>query len=694
MRKPIYRGHVPFVRILLFFIFGILCGYWIEPNLKWYRIGRIFLLTTFLFFILIHFTIKWERSSVYLGMLFFLGIFCMGWIMKWKTHPIIQIGHFSHFETDALIGIVNEEPKFTGQYLRFQLKIKKGVNKGEYTPMEGLLLVNLKVDSVGDELRYGDQLVIRANYREVSPPYNPGEFNYRAFLANSNIWHTSFVEKIQLKKIDNKKGSTLIYNAIALRQRKIEKFEKYLKDKNALPIASALVLGYRQTMEKEVASVFADTGTIHVLAVSGLHVGIVFVVFSALLFWMNANKRLKLAKGIILILLIWFYALITGFSPSVLRAAIMISFTLIAQHFVKDGNIYNTIAASALMLLLFEPKFIMNVGFQLSYLAVIGIIYLYPILKDIFSIKNRLLRGLWNYSVLSLSAQLITFPLVMYYFSSFPLYFLPANLFIILPATLIVYLGFALLIVPNIFFSSLIGQILERLILFSKNTLEHFAQLPFAKINGISLSPLQVILIYAFLLSLVFAFTLRKKQMFYSSVLVLIALATLRLQEDIFIKDKAEFRLHNENRGLAIGISKKGEYILYADSLFVTTKGYSYLLETIKLEKGRDKIKEITFPSSYGSTNILIEKNVVQVKDKRMVVYDEIPAISSFLAADMLLIRNNVKADLSTIRKNISFKKLIIDGSNSDQNIEHYAKEAERLSVPFYVLKDNFAYVW
>src|SRR5690606_722233 len=158
--------------------------------------------------------------------------------------------------------------------------------------------------------------------------------------------------------------------------------------------------------------------------------------------------------------------------------AIMISFALIALHFIKDGNIYNTIAASALMLLLFDPNFIMNVGFQLSYLAVIAIIYLYPLLRNVIVIRNPVLRGLWNYSALSISAQLITFPLVMFYFNNFPLYFLPANLFIILPATFIVYLGFALLIVPSVFSSSLIGEVLERLILFSKNTLEYFAQLP------------------------------------------------------------------------------------------------------------------------------------------------------------------------------------------------------------------------
>lgn len=694
MKNPIYRGHIPFVRILLFFVLGILCAYLFEPSLKWYRIGILCLSAIFLILILVHFTIKSGHVLFYLGILFFLGMFCMGWIMQWKKHPIIQTSHFSHFETDALIGIVNEEPNFTGQYLRFQLKIKKGVNKGKQTSMTGLLLVNLKVDSARDQLHYGDQLVIRANYREVSPPFNPGQFNYKAFLANKHIWHNAFIENADMKKIASKKGNLLVYHAIASRQRMIDKLETYLTDKRALSIVSALVLGYRQNMEEEVTKVFTDTGTVHVLSVSGLHVGIVFAVFSALLFWMNINLKMKFVKGILLIVLVWLYALITGFSPPVLRAAIMITFTLITLHFVKDGNIYNTIAASALMLLFFNPNFIMNIGFQLSYLAVIAIIYLYPILRDAFTIKNRVLRALWNYSALSIAAQLITFPLVMYYFNNFPLYFLPANLFIIFPATLIVYLGFAVLVVPGGILSSVIAAILETLTLFSKNTLEHLARLPFATLTGLSLSPWAVFFIYILIISLVFAFTLKRKQLLYVSMVAAIAMSVLRLQEHVYSRNKVEFRFHNVNRDLAIAVFKKGQHILYTDSSFRKTNGYSYLLENIKLEKGIANIEEIPFPNSYNALNVLIERNIIQLEDRRVLIYDKDPIAQKSLSVDLLMIRNNVKADLKKICQNISFNKILIDGSNSNKNVERYVKEAEKLSIPFYVLKDNYAYVW
>jgi competence protein ComEC len=372
----------------------------------------------------------------------------------------------------------------------------------------------------------------------------------------------------------------------------------------------------------------------------------------------------------------------------------MISFTLIAFHFLRDRNVYNTIAASALMLLLYNPKFISNIGFQLSYLAVIAIIYLYPKIRDVFAIKNRILRWLWNYSALSIAAQLITFPLVLYYFNNFPLYFLPANLFIITPAIFIVYLGLALLVVPTGFLASLIANALQGLILFSKGALKYFAHLPFASINGFSINFWQVFLIYALILSFVFALTLKRKQLLYWSMAAVILLATSRIQMHLYSKDKTQFRFYNVNRNLAIGIFQNGEHVLYTDSIFVSSKSYQYLLGNIELEKGRDQIRSVIFTESYRSPNILIEKEIIQLKNKRVFIYDKPLSFEGDLVTDILLIRNNVNANLENIQKTIKFKKLLIDGSNFDKNIQIYIEEAEKLSIPFYILKNNFAYVW
>jgi competence protein ComEC len=302
--EKIYRGHIPFVRFLVFFIAGIIGGYIFEPNLSIYWVLVLSSSICFLAFIALHFIDRWRVILFYPGVFFFLGMLALGWILLWNNDPNIQKSHFSHFETEALLGIVNEEPKYTGEYLRCELKVFAGIQKDKQISMTGLLLVNLKVDTLIDVLKYGDLIVIPSSYYEISPPYNPGDFNYKAYLANNNIWHSSFLENDQFKKIGEGKGNYSIQYAITFRQRMIRKFEQYLTDKGALSIASALVLGYRNDMEKEVLSVFTNTGTVHVLAVSGLHVGIVFVVFSALLFWMNRSPRLKFIKGVVLIVFI------------------------------------------------------------------------------------------------------------------------------------------------------------------------------------------------------------------------------------------------------------------------------------------------------------------------------------------------------------------------------------------------------
>lgn len=692
--EKLYRGHIPFVRFLAFFLAGIVAGYLFEPNLTIYRALALCCAICFLLFVLIHLIDQWRVVSFYLGIFFLLGMFVLGWMLLWKNDPKIQKSHFSHFETEALVGIVIEEPKYTGEYLRCELKIHTGIEKGKPITMTGLLLINFKVDTLIDALKYGDLIVIPANYYEISPPYNLGDFNYKTYLANNNIWHSSFLENHQFKKIGEGKGNYTIQYAITFRHRMLRKFEHYLTDRSVLSIASALVLGYRNDMEKEVLNVFTDTGTVHVLSVSGLHVGIVFVVFSALLFWMNRNPKIKFVKGIVLIVLIWLYALITGFSPSVLRAAIMISFTLIAFHFVRNRNIYNTIAASALMLLFYNPKFISNIGFQLSYLAVIAIIYLYPKIRDLFAFENRVLRWIWSYSALSIAAQLITFPLVIYYFNNFPLYFLPANLFIITPATFIVYLGLALLFVPAGLFSSLIANALQGLILFSKGTLKYLAHLPFASISGLSINSWQVFLIYVLMLSFVFALTLKKKQLLYWGIAAVILLATSRVQKHLYSKDITQFRFYNVNRNLAIGIFQNDEHVLYTDSVFVSSKSYQFLLGDIELEKGKGQVRAVTSTESYRSPNILIEKDIIQLKNKRVFIYDKTRTFKGDLVTDILLIRNNVNTNLENIQRTVKFKKLLIDGSNSDKNVEKYIQEAKKLSIPFYVLKNNFAYVW
>src|SRR5690606_24513454 len=186
---------------------------------------------------------------------------------------------------------------------------------------------------------------------------NPNEFDYQSYLANRLIWHQVSLTADNLMQTGAKRGNFFIQHALSFRQRMIEKFSQSFTNADALAIASALVLGYRNELGQEIINTFSATGTIHVLSVSGLHVGIIFFVFSTLLFWMKQGS-LKIVRALLLITLIWIYAFVTGLSPSALRASIMISFGIVALTVARRNNIYNTISASAFFLLLYNPNYI------------------------------------------------------------------------------------------------------------------------------------------------------------------------------------------------------------------------------------------------------------------------------------------------------------------------------------------------
>jgi competence protein ComEC len=289
---------------------------------------------------------------------------------------------------------------------------------------------------------------VPSSYQATSPPFNPHEFDYKSFLASRGIYQQLFTNDDQVKTLGRNKGNGFVQYALSLRQRMVEKYEHYIPDKEASAVASTLILGYKAELSSEVLSAYSQTGTTHVLSVSGMHVGLVFVVLNALLWFLNSTRKLRILRASIIILLIWAYALVTGFSPSVSRAALMLSFYVFGKALNRSSNSYNLVAISAVFLLIYNPFFLLDVGFQLSYLAVLGLIYFYPKFYHLLYVKNKLVDAVWSYVALSCAAQLATFPLAMFYFHQFPVYFLISNLFIVLPVTAIMYLGIAFLFIP------------------------------------------------------------------------------------------------------------------------------------------------------------------------------------------------------------------------------------------------------
>jgi len=682
------------------YLIGICAGNYFLPDSKTYAFLYIAEVVSICFFFGIAIGSRYRNFELYryLSILFYIFLFFLGWHLSWQHHPAVQQLHFSRQKSQILVGSINEEPKITRKNIRFSLNITHTILQGSVSEGSGNLLVNIKLDTSSEDtssvFRYGDKIMIPSNHIEVTPPRNPNEFDYKAYLGNHLIWHQINLSSADVLKIDSNGGNVFIKYALRFRQKMVEKLKGSLHNKDVVAIASAIVLGYRDQLDQEVLNKFSQTGTIHVLAVSGLHVGIVFAVFSALLFWMK-GAGWRFIKAVLLILLVWIYALITGFSPSVLRAAIMISFGIVAFSIARSSNIYNTIAASAFFLLLYKPQFIFEIGFELSYLAVLGIVLLYPKIHACFIIKNRFLSAIWSYAAVSIAAQIATFPLVIYYFHFFPVYFLPANVLIILPVSFVLYLGLLVLLLPYGKIHSAFSWLLEHLISTMNSFLNTFEDLPYSTVGGIWIEPWHYLLLYIVSFVLILFLLYKDKRSISIIFICLTALLIDRSVKEIRKQLSQEIRIYSIYRNMGIGFFDKRGAVIYTDSLTKEDRRFQYsIAPNLDASLNQSKVIVVNQGDSFQRANLFIRDNIIQFGNKSLFIYSKKQQFADTISVDLLYIRDSPKIELHEIQKNIHFGKIILDSSNTDRYIQKVKEKAQRMNISVYVLKNNFAYVW
>jgi competence protein ComEC len=431
-------------------------------------------------------------------------------ILRFKDNPIG--GQLSGKDT-LLIEIV-EEPHIKENSIKAEIEVLEIVKNDSFLPVNGKAIIYFD-DTLS--LSYGDQRLVTTQLNEIEDPKNPGQFDYKRYLFHHHIYHSGYVSAEKDSLLSEGNGNPIQAFAIFARQKLMEQLKEVIPQNDEHAIASALILGYKDELTSQTRSAFASAGAMHVLAVSGLHVGIIYLVIEKLLKILPVLYRKKWLRGCLLLGGIWSYAILTGLSASVIRAATMLTFVVFATVFNRHTNIYNTIAASAFFILLvFGPFRIMEVGMQLSYLAVLGIILIQPWLSSFLTIENRILRWVWEISCVSVSAQLATAPLGFLYFHQFPNYFLLSNLAVIPCAFLILTTGLIYLAISWVsVIGGLVGLALKYEVRFLNFVVNLVDQLPNSILAGIDITVLETYLIYFIIASMLFAFMAHKKKAFF-----------------------------------------------------------------------------------------------------------------------------------------------------------------------------------
>ncbi|ASU34295.1 ComEC/Rec2 family competence protein [Mucilaginibacter xinganensis] len=691
-----HKGEIPFLILLLPFILGI------SLAINFSTLSNINLLTVLFFalsliFILLNLTytkIGLYRSRWIGGILITCILFLSGFISVIRNNELNNNHHFSKASAQYLVVKINNEPILKNGWIRFIATVEETVNNGKSTPSSGTLLLALK-DQESD-LTYGDELLIPAKYAAVNPPFNPAEFNYKRYLANQNIYYQSFLFPKQYELLAFGKGNAIVSYALKLRKNLIGKLKRNMRDTNAIAVASTLILGYKTDLSNDVLQAYSKTGTVHVLSVSGAHVAVIYLLLAFALGFLNRFKYGKLLKAIIIIAIIWYYALLTGFSPAVCRAAVMISMVVVGKTYSRYINTLNILAISAFGLLLYNPLYIVDVGFQLSYLAVFGLIVFQPVVYNWLTFKNKLADKLWAACSVSVAAQVITFPLSAFYFHQFPVYFLLSNLFIVLPTMVIMYSGILYLLLPQIpYASKALAFVLENSILLMNKFLTRVEHLPFASITKIWVTTAEYLLLYAIIISL-FYFLYDKKKW----VLKILMVCTLLFSISVSLKRIRNTAGNNIawlsiNKHKAI-VFRNGNAAIVLTDLRDTDKTYQYAIQPYLDSCQVNNTRTLTFYQNIKMAWLAKNGGAVQFLNTKLFLINAHPADDSQAAKlkfDYLYLTGNPHAGLTAISNIFDYKLIIADGTNSDNYINKLKIDAKNKNVSYKILKRNISMV-
>ena len=668
------------IKLTAYFIIGIAIStlFSIPLNVSLY-------LTASLFVILLVFYLIAKRQFIktsWFGLSSFLMMISIG-ILTTNLHN--EKNYSNHYTNQ--VSIKNDSLKTMTFRIRDVLKSGNFYDKYvidlleiDGSKVKGKSLLNIQKDSAQIALKIDDIFISKTVFKDLNQPLNPHQFNYKTYLEKKYIYQQLFISNQSLLKVSSKTHS-LFGLASNIREYINLKLKSHLFKPDELAIINALLLGQRQDISKTIYSNYTNAGAIHILAVSGLHVGIILIILSFVLKPIESFKHGKLIKTFLLVVILWCFALIAGLSASVTRAVTMFSIVAIAINLKRPTNIYNTLAISIFTILLFKPMFLFDVGFQLSYLAVFAIVIVDPVIYKRWKPKSKIINFYWHTFTVTLSAQLGIIPISLYYFHQFPSLFFISNLVII--PFLGFILGFGILIILLAVLNLLpqfVATIYGYIIGLMNDFIAWISRQELFLIKDIAFSFLYILASY---LVIIYLIKLLKKWHYYNLKYLLITIVIFQsivIYTNYNIQTNA-FIIFHKNKHSLIGNTIHNKMIVAHD------------FDTLSKTKNN-----IVRDYAVGNHINIIEKDSLQsiylLNDKKFLIIDSLGVynIKSF-EPDYLLLRQSPKINLNRLIDSIKPKYIIADGSNYKSYIEKWESICEKRALPFHQTSKKGAFI-
>lgn len=551
-----------------------------------------------------------------------------------------------------------------------------------FQPSGGKAILYLSKNEASKNLDIGDELLVATKFSPPPKNRNPEEFDYAKFLYRKGFSGTAYADSAHWMFLKKSESHSIFRLASNCRSRLLSIYKSLGIEGDEFAVLAALTLGYKDAIEDDLYAAYSNSGAMHILSVSGLHVGIIFAVFSFLFSFLGKSQRTRMLQSILIIALLWCYAFITGLSPSVMRSALMFSLVALASVSGRRSHIYNTIFLSAFILLLLNPNYIFDISFQLSYSAVLSIVFFQPYISKQLIFKNKILRWVWNLFSVSIAAQIGTFPLGLYYFQKFSTHFMITNFVAIPFSTLIIYLAVLLFVVYAIpFLGAWVGLMLKLLLKIQNESILFIESLPYSTLYT-WVGSVDILLLYLGIIAFT-VFLLTKK---YSSLMI--GLGAFLLIQIISVyayldnDNQKQMLVYNDNKSTTVDfIEGKRNWVFSTDR--IRTKQITSIFwlknrinKTDFIEREDNPLNEFI---SFAGKNICVLTDA----DLRYKVSDE------KLNLDYLIIGGGVKISFEDISNLFEVKQIIVDGTYPERFAKRMKEKCDEKDIAFYSTKES-----
>jgi len=562
------------------------------------------------------------------------------------------------------------------------------------------VLLYFKSDSLSQNLSHGDLILISGRIQDVAGPKNPNMFNYRKYLKNRRIRWQLFIDPGNWETTGFRDANPVKFWSAWCREQFLEMLKAFRLEGDDLALASALLLGDKDLLEKDVKQEFSHAGAMHVLCVSGLHVGIMFVIAGKLLFFLQRNRKSRLVRQILILAWIWAYAFITGLTPSVIRASLMFSLLAAGRMMKRKTENFNILAGSAFIQLCMDPYEITQVGFQLSYLAVLGIFAFYQRLNGLIRKQVWPVSLIWPVLAVSMAAQASTFPLAGFYFNIFPVYFLVTNLAVVPLSGIIIYLALTLFAAGAAGLShdwlSLPLKLAIRLLHGSVHTIQSW---PNAVIEPIILQPVQVMILYLLLIGAFLLLVRSSKYGMFWVGISLILLSVTNAARKAAILQRTEITVYHVPGHTTVDFIHHKRAFFFSDSLL--SENPQKVLFNIVPHRLKSGVNDISLIVDDNSTGNYYQKtysgiHLIYFHQKTIAIIKHdlrIAGIDKRMKTDLVILTGNRKVEPDNLEAILEFDNLVTDSSVPPWLNANYRNFCLEKGIRFHSVRENGAFV-